>query len=628
MEFLRNKKHSVFTVIIFSFIILTFILWGGQHNERLSPTALTSVNGEEIPYKDFQRIVARQMQMFGQLSGGKNAQNEYFLKLIEQRAAQDLIARKVLAQKAKTLGIKVGAPEILAVLEKEQAFHDPNLKRFSPSVYQAVLQANDLRPVDFEAAIQEDLLNEKIRTMVEQSLSVSSAEILDAYRLEKTKCTLESATFDPIKLVSEKKIAPSSADVQKYFEAHKQELRGNEKRNFEVAVLDPTTLMTKVVLTEKDVADYYETKLKNSKENPLGTGPQAHALHILISNTSKEGEQKARDILKKIRTEADFRRLAQTESEDFSNASQGGDLGYFSETTMVKAFSDAVFAKTTSLGRALGPVKTNYGYHLIWIIDRTPSEVSLASRKNQVRYLLQKEKAQSLMAEIKTELEKAKGKPESILLTKGFNISKTGFIEAKERSPSIPFVLLQNAFKAPLNEWKGPEEVGQKLYLYKTLNIEEPKLLSLNEAKPLIEKRLESDLTEALVKSLYLGLVDKTKEWSALAKAGAQIQSSKDFSPYTATQVPNFGESEVLLKAVQGLSASNSITSYYAYEGKWVFFRASQWTSIPEAVPEADAQRIKDEILSRKKVQILGDLTQSLIKSAKIPKDFRAKYSI
>jgi len=48
----------------------------------------------------------------------------------------------------------------------------------------------------------------------------------------------------------------------------------------------------------------------------------------------------------------------------------GGSLGEFSPGQMVKEFNDVVFT-TGSVGQVEGPVKTQFGYHLIWITKRS-----------------------------------------------------------------------------------------------------------------------------------------------------------------------------------------------------------------------------------------------------------------
>ena len=90
---------------------------------------------------------------------------------------------------------------------------------------------------------------------------------------------------------------------------------------------------------------------------------RAQALHILVSS-----EKQANDILDKLKKGADFGAMALRYSTCPSKK-QGGDLGEFRQGDMVKPFDKAVFSG--ELFKILGPVKTQFGYHLIKVIDRS-----------------------------------------------------------------------------------------------------------------------------------------------------------------------------------------------------------------------------------------------------------------
>jgi parvulin-like peptidyl-prolyl isomerase len=81
------------------------------------------------------------------------------------------------------------------------------------------------------------------------------------------------------------------------------------------------------------------------------------ASHILV-----ELEPKAQEILAKVKQGEDFAALARQHSTCPSKR-QGGDLGHFGRGAMVKPFEDAAFALQP--GEVAGPVKTEFGYHVI-----------------------------------------------------------------------------------------------------------------------------------------------------------------------------------------------------------------------------------------------------------------------
>lgn len=110
---------------------------------------------------------------------------------------------------------------------------------------------------------------------------------------------------------------------------------------------------------EADVKDAYDKLVKDTPKVQ-----EVKASHILV-----EDEAKAKEIIGKLDAGAKFADLAKEYSKDKSNASNGGDLGYFAEGDMVKEFSDAAFALKAG-EYTKSPVKTQFGYHIIMLEDK------------------------------------------------------------------------------------------------------------------------------------------------------------------------------------------------------------------------------------------------------------------
>lgn len=113
------------------------------------------------------------------------------------------------------------------------------------------------------------------------------------------------------------------------------------------------------------------------------TGEQevAKASHILISanNNKDSAKAEAEKIMKRAKSGEDFAQLASELSQDKGSAAQGGDVGFFSKGKMVKPFEDAVFA--ASVGSVVGPVETQFGYHIIKVTDKKSEELKYSEIK-------------------------------------------------------------------------------------------------------------------------------------------------------------------------------------------------------------------------------------------------------
>ncbi len=84
-------------------------------------------------------------------------------------------------------------------------------------------------------------------------------------------------------------------------------------------------------------------------------------------------EAEIKSIQAAVEAGEDFAALATTRSQDTGSAQKGGDLGEFGRGDMVKPFEDAAFS--TTVGKIAGPVKTQFGYHLIKVENKIPEKV-------------------------------------------------------------------------------------------------------------------------------------------------------------------------------------------------------------------------------------------------------------
>ena len=104
-----------------------------------------------------------------------------------------------------------------------------------------------------------------------------------------------------------------------------------------------------------------------------------HAYHILLrvagdtpdekAKNEEDAKKKIEEIKGKITDLASFNAQAKESSQDTGNAEKGGDLGEFGRGVMVKEFEDAIVSGP--LNAVIGPVKTSFGYHLIWVDKKT-----------------------------------------------------------------------------------------------------------------------------------------------------------------------------------------------------------------------------------------------------------------
>jgi parvulin-like peptidyl-prolyl isomerase len=159
-------------------------------------------------------------------------------------------------------------------------------------------------------------------------------------------------------------------------------------------------------LSEKVIADAvlpseqvhaWEIVVNFGENGPTTATPEVRASHILYSPKHDpqnaytlgaddpawaEAKAAAEAAAEKLRAEADpvkraalFADMAKSESDDKTSGAKGGDLGWFSQATMVQEFSAALFDQAHQKYEIIGPVKTQFGYHVIMFVEqRKPAQ--------------------------------------------------------------------------------------------------------------------------------------------------------------------------------------------------------------------------------------------------------------
>ncbi len=175
----------------------------------------------------------------------------------------------------------------------------------------------------------------------------------------------DSFTFDKLDLESKKEFTRSivigdlllneakKSKIEKT-PSYKELLKITEKQLLQKLFLEK--MVKEHVTEEKLKAKYAEIVKQQSDEEEYKVS------HILLKT-----ENEAKEIKKKLDKGADFSKLAQENSLD-GNKDTGGSLGYFTKGQMVPSFEEAVFAM--KIGEISGPVKTDFGYHIIKLEDK------------------------------------------------------------------------------------------------------------------------------------------------------------------------------------------------------------------------------------------------------------------
>ena len=158
-------------------------------------------------------------------------------------------------------------------------------------------------------------------------------------------------------------------------------------------------LMVKVApatVSDLEIEQYFR-----EHRNEFDRSEQVHVKHILLDD-----ENQARLVLAKLRRGESFDDLARQYSKDPGSREQGGDLGFVSRGQLVPEFEQVAFALQPK--QISDIVKTQYGYHLIQVLERRPPQpATLEQARDQIRGVLlsgrQEASFQEWLKKIKTQ---------------------------------------------------------------------------------------------------------------------------------------------------------------------------------------------------------------------------------
>lgn len=176
-----------------------------------------------------------------------------------------------------------------------------------------------------------------------------------------------------------------------YLEAKKQKLDRNQafiksleqlKENY-LKQFAITQLLTSVSVTEDEIESYYK-----EHQDQFITPKSVQAKHILV-----EKEEDARKIFQEIKEGSIHFEEAAKKYSTCPSKARGGDLGYFHRGQMIPEFEEAAFHMEK--GAISEPVKTQFGYHIIKLVDKREERArDLKEVKPQIQQIVLRKRQQ------------------------------------------------------------------------------------------------------------------------------------------------------------------------------------------------------------------------------------------
>jgi peptidyl-prolyl cis-trans isomerase D len=386
MSTLKKKISGAIVAFMMATIAISFIISGIDTSMKGTPDSLGSVGHYPIKIRDYSQELERQSQFYSQFSGGNPLTKEQIEAFrLRENALNNVSARLLMINFADDIGLHHSQKEVAKIIRDLPYFQVKG--QFDLNTYKAVLPQNGFTAEEFENLIARDTKLQSIRSFT-QTIGLSKKSLQDSKMAQLTQLQLSAITLNKDNIF--KSIPVSAEDITSYL----QSKDGLEKAK----------------------------ALFESRKPQLDVKEEIKARHILLSTEGKDEAAVKSEIEKisKTVTPKNFIAVANEKTEDPSGKEKGGDLGWFAAGMMVPEFDQVAFALKP--GEISAPVKTQFGYHIIYLEDKKAAKnADFAAYQNDlVRELIQKSKkdeSTKLIAELSAQIEEAFNKGDEAKLS-------------------------------------------------------------------------------------------------------------------------------------------------------------------------------------------------------------------
>lgn len=365
--FRDHKRWLMFIAMVL--IIPSFVVTGiySYNHMTQADNSIAKVGEVSITPEMFDRAKREQLERYRQQMG-----DQFRAGMLDTPEAREAILRMLMddaavSQMVAKEHVDVSEAQAVALIKNADALKKDG--KFSPELYERFLQSQGKSDQQFVAEIRRDLSKETLLTGVTATYPVPPAVVEHLHKIITEQREVQTMVFNVDQYLGDVKVTPE--EVRAYYDQHQKEFLAEEHLTAEYVVLSPDDFKAGIKPNEEEIRGYYE-----QNKNNFTTPEERRASHILIAfgDDKAASKKKAEDVLAKAKANpADFAKLATEFSSDPGSAAQGGDLDYFGRGMMVKPFEDATF--TAKKGDIVGPVESDFGWHIIYVTDIRPSAV-------------------------------------------------------------------------------------------------------------------------------------------------------------------------------------------------------------------------------------------------------------
>jgi peptidyl-prolyl cis-trans isomerase D len=479
------------------------------------------------------------------------ADNPVIQRYFEQQVGQQLVQQQILLAEADKLGISANSDDVARFLHQGQLgeYIYPNGQPISIEQYRAFVSSQfNMRVEDFEQEIKDEIVVQRLRSLITAGITVTDADVREAYRRENIKIKFDYAVISADDL--RKIINPSDGELEAFFKknAARYAAAVPEQRKITYFAFTPNELPGGVPQPiQQEIQQYF-----NMHQSEYTVPEQARSRHILIkvapgadAKTDAAAKSKAEALLKQIQGGANFADLARKNSDD-SSKDQGGELGFFHRGATVPEFEKALFSQKIGDTQI---VKSRYGYHILQVEERQPAHSQpLSEVQPVIQATLARQKASAAEETYARTLtsEAVKNGLEKTAAAHHLEVVTTPPVGVRDVISALPnsSEILGKAFQSKQGDPPQFAPTGEGYAIFQVTGIAPAHAPAFADWKSHVADDYRNEQLPVLLSQKTQELAEKAKNLNDLSKAakgmGATLKTSDLVS--AASQVPDFGQ--------------------------------------------------------------------------------------
>ncbi|MBB5424643.1 peptidyl-prolyl cis-trans isomerase D [Paraburkholderia atlantica] len=377
LDFFRNHQRlMMFMLILVILPGLGFVGIQGFRGFFDESANVASVNGHKITRVEYDDAMRQQIDRGRQMLGAQFDMKAFDTPERRRQMLDGMIEQRVLADETQRLHLTASDDAVRRALLSDPVIS--SLKNPDGSIdlerYKQLLAMQGMTPDQYDERMRYNLAMQQLPASIAASAFTSKTLAQHLSELAQQQREVQGIAFHPHDY--EAKIQPTDAQLQAYYDAHRNDFATPATAAIQYLVMSPATLGASVQPSDADLKKYYDDNIAHFR-----TEGEVRASHILIAAPKDasaadkaKAKQKAEELLAQLKAHPDqFAQIAQQSSQDPGSASKGGDLGYFGRGMIAggQAFDDAVFALKKD--EISGIVQTDFGFHIIKVTDVKPA---------------------------------------------------------------------------------------------------------------------------------------------------------------------------------------------------------------------------------------------------------------